>query len=703
MLSDHRYRKLFIAILTVSALVLLLVLGTHFALANKETNLVSQAGIPDSPNGYGDDGNLEIGVEWINDFPGTGDDRSHWDESCDGLYNQLLASGWTSRFHYTDWSAFETDFKNESSGGQEDTYVDNVDIAMICTHGAGTYDSFWGKDLSSVYFGSSHTDQHLSPGDAYMAYGDKDLEWLAFDSCSVLSDGGAAPYYNRGYWSTTMNGLHLLLGFKNTMYVWAPGDGLLWGLYMKGFGWWLPPSTVMQSWFQAVDYVQPSVTCARVLAETPENFNDYLWGKGPVSSDPVSDGWYWYWDHCSTGPASNEYLKSYNQPDMLAMPVLQVMDRMVNEEYVKQVIAPAFNLTGEIGMDDMFYYMADTSGAITQTLQVDRMTGSYNFRNLSRLWVTPVVTPTLPANGREADLLINNWFSQTPAEGLPAAWYRNAGYEYNLEEMVGMYLIKTENGGIQERETSRMPADVVMTYPRLITIPSKTTNGTQQVDFPLFGPGGRLKVYLGDGGDIIGVQGGSRDFSTTGEYIDTLAASEVWSMFLNDPSLAIPEVPWVADYITYTIATLGYYEMPYIQPQAQFIPVWEYLANFYSGGSLLAENVAVYLPAAVAYLPPQVDILSPANGSTFLAGEPISFEGSVTGGTPPYIIQWTSSSDGYLGNTLNVAAALGSEFKSYTEFNPTVSFQVTDANGLTSTATISLVIKPIFLLPVITK
>jgi hypothetical protein len=703
MFINPRSRKPFMGVIATTILILLLILGAQFALANRTGPSIATDATPYTPTGWGDDGTLEVGVEWINDFPGTDGDRSHWDESCDGLYNQLLSDGWTSRFHWTDWNAWETDFKNESLGGSEDTYVDSVDIAMVCTHGSGTHDTFWDQDLSSVYFGSSHTDQHLSPGDAYMGYGDKDLEWLAFDSCSVLSDGGPAPYYNRGYWAATMNGLHLLLGFKNTMYVWAPGDGLLWGFYMKGFSWFLPPSTVTQAWFQAVDYVQPKVTCARVLANDPSNFNDYLHGKGYVSPDPPTDGYYWYLDHCSTGPATKQLLTSTMQPDVITMPVLRVLDRMVNEDYMLNTIAPAFNLSGPVGMDDMFYYMADTSQGITLTLQVDRATGSYSFHNLNSLWVTPVVTPTLPGSGREADLLINNWFSQTPAEGLPAAWYRNAGYEYGTEDIVGMNFMATENSDFTEQEISRLPADVSMTYPRLISVQAATATGTQLVDFPVVGPGGRLKVYLGDGGEIIGVQGGSRDVEQTGDQVPILEASQVWSMFLADPTLAIPEVPWVADYITYTAAILGYYEMPYLQHQNELIPVWEFTANFYSGGNLLAENVPVYVPAASQYLPPQVAILNPADGSTFVAGKPISFEGSITGGTPPYTIEWTSSSNGYMGNTINIVSGLGSEIKGSEVYMPTVSFQVTDANGLTSTATIALVIKPITILPLIRK
>ncbi|MFZ2097872.1 MAG: DUF6345 domain-containing protein [Anaerolineales bacterium] len=701
MSSNHRSIKLFVATLTGSILILLLVFGTQFALAKLPVNATPPTAIPDSPTGWGDDGVLEIGVEWINDFPGTADDRSHWDESCDGLYNQLLSTGWISRFHFTDWSAYETDFKNESLGGSEDAYVDKVDIAMICTHGAGTHDDFWNKNLSSVYFGSSHTDQHLSPGDAYKAYGDKDLEWLAFDSCSVLSDGGAAPYYNRGYWAATMNGLHLLLGFKNTMYVWAPGDGLLWGFYMKGFSWFLPPSTVTQAWFQAVDYVQPTVTCARVLAETPNNFNDYLWGKGYVSPDPVADNYYYYWDHCSTG--AKQSIIDNTQPEAITLPRLQVLDRMVNEEYVQNIIAPAFNLTGDIAMDDMFYYMVNTSGGITQTLQVDRVTGSYSFHNLSSLWVTPEMTPTLPTT-RVADLIINNWFTQTPAEGLPAAWYRTPLYYFYLtEDIVGEQFMMGENGEFTEQEISRLPANVSMTYPRLISVQAGTADGIQQVEYPVFGPGGRLKLYLGDGGEIIGVQGGSRDVSETKEQIPILDAGVVWNMLMEDNSLAIPELPYAADYITYTAATLGYYELPYLEHQSELIPAWEFTTDFYLDGDLLAEDVPVYVPAAAEYMPPQVAILNPPDGSTFLAGAPILFEGSAFGGTPPYSYAWNSSSDGYLGDTLNIVSALGSEIKGGNVFSPSVSLQVTDAHGLSSTATITLNINPLFWLPAISK
>lgn len=158
----------------------------------------------------------------------------------------------------------------------------------------------------------------------------------------------------------------------------------------------------------------------------------------------------------------------------------------------------------------------------------------------------------------------------------------------------------------------------------------------------------------------------------------------------------------VADTITHTVPTFGYYEMPYYVPQDAFIPVWEFRSYFYLDGNLVAGDYPVYLPAATFYMPPQVEILSPADGSTFTAGEPINFSGEVSCGNPPCTLKWISSSDGYLGDTLNIVAALSSEVKDAV-YNPTVSLTATDANGLTSTTTITLHINPVFWLPFVNK
>ena len=686
----------------VSLIIVLLVGILLLALPNDLRQ--AQAALSEAaPSGWGDEGIKEVGVEWINDFPGTDGDRSHWDESCDGLWNGLTNAGWTSRFHYTDWSAWESDFTNSDSGGSENTYVDSVDIAMLCTHGSGAWDSFWSQDLSSVYFGSTHNDNHLSPGEAYNSYGDKDLEFLAFDSCSVLSDGGPAPYYNRGYWAATMNGLHLLLGFNNTMYVWAPGDGAYWTLFMQGF-FWLPTYNVTQAWFQAVDYNQPSVTCARVLAEIQDNYNDHLYGYGYLGSDPPLDNTYWYWDHCSSDLKKvGEMFDSELKAETLeAVPIFKVVPRTVDEDYVRQRISPAFfegGYMGEIGQDDLFFYIADYTDGMTVTLQVAKNTGGFNYRNLARLWVPPETPPELPDEGRAVGL-VEAWF-KNQGEGLPGIWERST-YQYMIESLVEDMRYTPGVQYVDRSLLASIDADVYLNYGRTVSGPVKTVNGTQMADYQVVGPGSQLKIYLTGYDSPVGAQGGTRDVEAAGT-IELLPVDVVWQMFLDNHNLAIPEVPYIADTITYKAVDFGYYELPLTQEQQYLIPVYIYLADFSLNGQPVASDVVIYVPAAEAFMPPIVTISDPLDGSTFSPDTLIQFKGSATGGTSPYTFVWSSSNDGVLGSGDTVEAPLTTALKGGSLFKHIIELQVTDANGLTGTATIEVYINGETLLPFVVK
>jgi hypothetical protein len=656
------------------------------------------------PLGWGEEGIKEVGVEWINDFPGTVDDRSHWDESCDGLYYQLLDEGWTGRFRWTDWAAWERDFKDESRGGAEDSVADTVDIAMVCTHGAGTWDSFWNKSLSSVYFGSTVGDHHLVPGDAYQAYGDQDLEWLAFDSCSVLG-GGPSPYYNRGYWAATMNGLHLLLGFRNTMYVYAPGDGDRWAHYMLGFKWlgiwWRPPYKVTQAWFEAVDDVQPGGVCARVLAEESYFFNDYLHGRGTVYADHV-DGDYTYQDHCSCTPPPLQ-IEEQRLAQIETMPVYQITERQVDEDYVLGV-ASAFRMAGGVEGDDGYYYMVNSSEGMTYTLQVDRASGGYKYRNQSALWATPIETPTLPL-GDEA-VRIGNEFFTGDGKDLPGAAYRTGETLTQVEEQVEVTKLNPAAGILAEEEIGRTPINVSLSFGRVIPaqVGVRTEVGIQQADqdISVVGPGARAKMYLGDLGDILGVQGGSRDIAATGQSVTIMDAEKAWDLFLADPTIAVAEIPWVADEISKTAQTLAYYEYPHAQSQKELIPVWVFTADFYSAGTPLAEDVLVYVPAAAEYLPPEVSIAAPTAGSRFRAGESVTLSGSVVQyGSPPFSYAWSSSQDGPLGNGASLTVPLSGAIKGGEVISQTISLKVTDANGQRGMASVQVSVQPDVYLPVI--
>ncbi len=676
--------------------------------------IVSLAGAaPDvpGPQGWGEEGIKEVGVEWINDFPGTADDRSHWDESCDGLYNQLLDNGWTGRFRYTDWSAWEQDFKDEprAGGGTEDSIADTADIAMVCTHGSGTWDAFWGKNLSSVYFGSTVDDHHLSPGDAYRAYGDQDLEWLAFDSCSVLSELPAGDaYFNRGYWAASMNGLHLLLGFKNTMYVVDPADGPQWAHYMLGhkfLWWWIhSPRTVKQSWFDAVDDVQPGGVCARVLAQENDNFNDYLHDMGYVSPDYGVDGDYFYWDHCSCTPKPAAIT---NVDQIETLPIVEVVNRTIDIAYVLE-IAQAFPQLGtrtaeDVYSDDEYYYLVDNKDKPAYALQVDRTTGGYKFENLSKLGVAPVDPPTL-LSAPEALAAGNKFFAET-GQALPAAGYRNVATTPITENIVQVTGGMPGGSSLQAAPTqTEAPVLVALSWGRkeTLNVGIQRASGVEPAatEISFVGAGARTKMYLGDMGETLGVQGGSRDIKITTTQVTVMDAATVWDRYLQVPTLQLAQVPYDPKTLVQKGHTLGEFEQSHLQSQKHMIPAWVFTVNLASPLEPLPEDFLVYLPAAAEYIRPQVKITSPAGGVMVKRGQPITFEGAVEQyGMEPFTYEWSSSQDGVLGAGAKITAPLSASVKSGETMKHVISLKVTDANGQTGIATVEVTVMPNLYLP----
>ena len=73
--------------------------------------------------GAGDDGVLEVGVEYVNWYPGSGDLYGTDDDAL-SLYNELGNGGWTKRYAYGNSSAWEEDWKASWYGGTEYNYVD---------------------------------------------------------------------------------------------------------------------------------------------------------------------------------------------------------------------------------------------------------------------------------------------------------------------------------------------------------------------------------------------------------------------------------------------------------------------------------------------------------------------------------------------------------------------------------------------------
>jgi hypothetical protein len=103
----------------------------------------------------------EIGVEWINNYPGTSSDLPNAAGNAWGFYNKLRSYGGACSvghcFIYGNTSAYEEDFKRHDRGGKNNYYVDDVDIVFYEGHGwpgGFTFKTPWGH--------GTHDDSYLS-------------------------------------------------------------------------------------------------------------------------------------------------------------------------------------------------------------------------------------------------------------------------------------------------------------------------------------------------------------------------------------------------------------------------------------------------------------------------------------------------------------------------------------------------------------
>ncbi|MHC4737086.1 MAG: DUF6345 domain-containing protein, partial [Planctomycetota bacterium] len=255
-----------------------------------------------------------------------------------GFYDMIKSfPNWTGYYYTEDLNCKTMQYKREDLGGWNNYYIDSSDIHYHVSHGATRWDSYYGKNLTAIIFedGSS-----LLPSEVRYAWGEGDLEWIAFRSCKLLNNPSA------DYWAKAMNGLRLILGFKTNN---SKNDnfGKIWAQKMRrkkvyiGGKHTVPGQTVTQAWFSATDATQPGGTTACVIAERGIYYGDHFWGNGIIyTPDPDPDPKKNYWDHTVPFPP---YL---DVNGLTTMKVYEVVPRDVNEQYVRQIGA-AFGLAAE--------------------------------------------------------------------------------------------------------------------------------------------------------------------------------------------------------------------------------------------------------------------------------------------------------------------------------------------------------------------
>jgi hypothetical protein len=147
---------------------------------------------------------VEFGVEWVNEFPPPCDQNSlsFCDETALGFEAVMAAAGHHSAFAWGDGDARERDFRDRTIGGDDDDWLEAVEIAFFSSHGStegAVFRGYLGSDADSCAWTSSQG-----------RYGDvQNLAFLCLDTCeSIELDAGPIDV-----WARSFQGLHQLLGF----------------------------------------------------------------------------------------------------------------------------------------------------------------------------------------------------------------------------------------------------------------------------------------------------------------------------------------------------------------------------------------------------------------------------------------------------------------------------------------------------------
>ncbi|ADI14067.1 DUF6345 domain-containing protein [Truepera radiovictrix] len=227
-------------------------------------------------------GRVDAGTEYVGVSQGLGGSQAN----AGGFTNTMNARGVPVQFHWGDFSAWESDFKDPSRGGNDRAYVDDVDITFYTGHADG----------NGFTFPGANDDGFLEYTDA--VWGERDLEWLVIAACGPLQETeGGLSHVQR--WGPAFRGLHQMLAyatvsFDNTSEGRILAENLL-GIRILWFD--LGAKMVRQAWVEAATQTQPSsVTWAIMGPFGPgytHNYNDFFWGKGSTSGDIGSPIGFW--------------------------------------------------------------------------------------------------------------------------------------------------------------------------------------------------------------------------------------------------------------------------------------------------------------------------------------------------------------------------------------------------------------------------
>jgi hypothetical protein len=197
--------------------------------------------------------------------------------------NRMILDGVAVQFSWLDANAWEQDWKDPSFSGDDQDWVDDVDMAYWQGHGSPGGFSFSGC--------SSNDDSFLSSSDAL--WGNRNVEWISLFTCLVLAgESSDGRWWQR--WGSAFDRLHQINSFDTVSYHSSQHGGIFANYMLRN-----NPMTVRQAWAQASIDDQPAqvtwATMGVISNGSLTNYNDHYWGKGSVGPDVPASQVNGYW------------------------------------------------------------------------------------------------------------------------------------------------------------------------------------------------------------------------------------------------------------------------------------------------------------------------------------------------------------------------------------------------------------------------
>ncbi|MGD9396443.1 MAG: immunoglobulin domain-containing protein, partial [Candidatus Thorarchaeota archaeon] len=298
------------------------------------------------------------------------------------------------------------------------------------------------------------------------------------------------------------------------------------------------------------------------------------------------------------------------------MPIYELITPEVNESFT-EVMARSLTPIPEISADETEYGFV--VNYLNQTFEIDRRDGSMWYADYDKIWnvALGIEVPTPE-------------YCQTTTD----AWLRDKGLlpDNAVLRDIGSTNVSAYNPDADELKTKVLQWHVNYEF--------------MMGDIPVVGETAQISVMIGNNGDRVGFDWKWRDTApepyTTSNLIEYESVLDAHG--INPEEVVDHRLVYKTD--DDESATLLY-------------PMWEVEIIEDDTDELPGIYNLVYLDGT--QFNPVVEITTPAHGISMMPGTSITFDCSVSLGTPPYTYQWRSDFDGVLSTSKSFATVSLSE------------------------------------------